>query len=36
MKKKKCKRNGCQLIEVKYDEDLQETVEIIKTSYNNV
>jgi hypothetical protein len=36
MKKKKCKRNGCQLIEVKYDEDLQETVEIIKTRYNNV
>ncbi|MDQ7918449.1 hypothetical protein RBU60_12795 [Mesonia sp. MT50] len=36
MKKKKCKRNGCELIEVKYDEGLQETVEIIKTRYSRV
>jgi hypothetical protein len=36
MKKKKCKRNRCELIEVKYDENLQETVEIIKTRYNTV
>jgi hypothetical protein len=36
MKKKKCKRNRCELREVKYDENLQETVEIIKTRYNTV
>lgn len=30
MKKIKCKKNGCKLIEVKYDEDLQKTVEKIK------
>lgn len=36
MKKQKCKRNGCELIEVKYDEDLQKTVELIKTRYNKV
>jgi hypothetical protein len=35
MKRKKCKRNGCKLIEVKYNEDLQKTVESIKTRYNN-
>jgi hypothetical protein len=35
MKKQKCKRNGCELIEVKYDEDLPKTVESIKTRYNN-
>ncbi len=34
MKKKKCKRNRYELIEVKYDEDLQKTVEKIKTRYN--
>ncbi|MEJ4087638.1 hypothetical protein [Galbibacter orientalis] len=30
MKKKKCKRNGCRLIEIKYDENLQYAVEKIK------
>lgn len=30
IKKKKCKRFGCKLIEVKYDEDLQKTVEKLK------
>ncbi|HTG66094.1 MAG TPA: hypothetical protein VL859_06945 [Flavobacterium sp.] len=35
MKRKKCKRNGCELIEVKYNEDLQQTVESIKKRYNN-
>lgn len=36
IKKQKCKRYGCKLIEVKYDEDLQKTVELIKTRYNIV
>lgn len=35
MKRKKCKRNGCELIEVKYNEDLQKTVESIKKRFNN-
>lgn len=30
IKKNKCIRNGCKLIEVKYDEDLQKTVERLK------
>lgn len=33
MKKIKCKRNGCELIEVKYDEDLKKTVESIKMRF---
>ena len=36
MKKQKCRRNGCELIEVKYDEDLIKRVELIKARYNNV
>lgn len=30
IKKNKCIRNGCKLIEVKYDEDLQKTVDTLK------
>lgn len=35
IKKKKCKRNGCEFIEVKYNENLQKIVESIKIRYNN-
>lgn len=35
IKKRKCNKNGCQLIEIKYDENLKTKVEEIKTRYNN-
>lgn len=35
IKKQKCRRNGCELIEIKYDEDLIKSVELIKTRYDN-
>lgn len=33
MKRQKCKRNGCTLIEVKYDEDLTKTVNDLKLKF---
>lgn len=34
IKRRKCAKNGCKLIEIKYDEDLKTKVQEIKTRYN--
>lgn len=36
IKKKKCFKNGCKLIEVKYDEDLYRFVESLKNEFNRI
>lgn len=36
IKKKKCNKNGCKLIEVKYDEDLYKMVERLKNEINKI